>query len=256
MVLMKEMQLAQTSLVSNKQIARDIFSMKLHAPEIAQKAVAGQFVMVYLDNLTLPRPISICDADSQTGIVELVYQVIGKGTRIMSEMEGRVENAVKILAPLGNGFDVKKELSRVAIVGGGIGVPPLFFLAKTLAERGVEFDVFFGFRSEPILVEKFQKITKGEIFIATEDGSVGHHGRVTEILQKQNIKYDEFFSCGPAPMLRALAEHAANTPCQVSMEERMACGLGTCVGCVVKVGEGYVRVCTEGPVFNASEVFV
>ncbi|MCL2048004.1 MAG: dihydroorotate dehydrogenase electron transfer subunit [Defluviitaleaceae bacterium] len=253
---MREMQLTKTLIFSNEEIAYNIFSMTLHAPEIAQKAVAGQFVMLYLDRgeLLLPRPISICDTDLTAGTIELMYYIAGKGTAQLSKL-GKGEE-IQILAPLGNGFTLAPDSSRVAIVGGGIGIPPLFFLAKTLARSGVEFDVFLGFRSTPILVEKFKAITKGNIYISTEDGSVGHHGRVDEILYALNESYAQIFSCGPVPMLRAiakLAKHAA-TPCQVSMEERMACGLGTCVGCVVKVGGSYVRVCCEGPVFCAEGI--
>jgi dihydroorotate dehydrogenase electron transfer subunit len=253
---MKEMYLQQASVVANEGIAPDIFSMKLYAPDIAKTALAGQFVMVYLDRgeMPLPRPISICDTDTQTGIIELVYQVIGKGTRVMSEIKAGAD--IRLLAPLGNGFKLAQDIKCAAIVGGGIGVPPLFFLAKTFAESGVEFDVFLGFRTSPILVERFQEVTKHGVFVATEDGSAGHHGRVTDILQARNEKYGGFFACGPVPMLRALAEYAkrSDTPCWVSMEERMACGLGTCVGCVVKAGESYVRICSEGPVFNSNEV--
>jgi dihydroorotate dehydrogenase electron transfer subunit len=302
-----EKHLAQAKILSNESIAPEIFSMLLHAPEIAESARAGQFVMVYLDRgeMLLPRPISICDADS-AGTVELVYQVVGKGTAAMSQLKQGAQ--IKILAPLGNGFNIgdlsqqasrrledeisreeekcgagrapsvdglslqasrrledennfvgagRENKKRVAIIGGGIGTPPLFFLAKTLAQHGIEFDIFLGFRDTPILIEKFQKIAREKIFIATENGSVGHHGRVTEIFALREKNYDEIFSCGPEPLLRSVADFARekNTPCQVSMEERMACGLGTCVGCVVKVADEYVRVCCEGPVFFASEVF-
>jgi dihydroorotate dehydrogenase electron transfer subunit len=212
--------------------------------------------MVYLErgDLLLPRPISICDADTAAGAIELVYQVVGKGTAALAEMSPGQN--VKILGPLGNGFGISN--CHAAIVGGGIGVPPLYFLAKMLAKCGSSADIFLGFRDTPILIDKFRELASplnGEVHIATESGNVGQRGYVTEILATQNEKctekYTEIFTCGPAPMLRVVAEISlvAKIPCQVSVEERMACGLGTCVGCVVKVGENYVRVCTDGPVF-------
>jgi len=257
---MKEMHLVSARIEKNDCISPDIFHMEIYAPEIAKTARAGQFVMVYLDKseLLLPRPISLCDANHETGTIELVYQVVGKGTKVMSEILPKQQ--IKLLGALGNGFFTEgkngKKFNRAALVGGGIGAPPLYFLAKNLVKNETRVDIFLGFRTAPILVEKFRAITQGEIFIATEDGSVGHHGRVTEILAERNEKYDEILACGPAPMLRALADYALNSkiPCQICMEERMACGLGTCVGCVVKVGESYVRVCSEGPVFYADEV--
>ncbi|MCL2456011.1 MAG: dihydroorotate dehydrogenase electron transfer subunit [Defluviitaleaceae bacterium] len=269
---MEEKFFTQSLVISNEKIAPEIFSLKLRAPEVAQIARAGQFAMIYLNRgeMLLPRPISFCDADGDA--LELVFHVVGAGTAALSQTQTGAQ--IKILAPLGNGFSVEKNSRRVAIVGGGIGTPPLFFLAKTLAARGIEFDIFLGFRDTPILIEKFKKIlhetsslhegnnlhetnlSRGNIFIATENGSVGHHGRVTDILESRGV-YDEIFSCGPVPMLRAIADFArkTNTPCKVSVEERMACGLGTCVGCVVKIAGEYVRICREGPVFDAEKIF-
>ncbi|MCL2577118.1 MAG: dihydroorotate dehydrogenase electron transfer subunit [Defluviitaleaceae bacterium] len=248
---MKEFFFEHAEIIENKSISREIFSMKIRMGDL-KNARAGQFVMVYLEKgeMLLPRPISICDIDSNT--LEIVYQVVGKGTKVMSEM--LPGQCLKILGPLGNGFKIETG-QRVALVGGGIGVPPLFLLAKTLVANGMKVNAYLGFRTAPILAERFQTVAEN-VFIATEDGSVGHRGFITEILQSSNEKYDEIFACGPLPLLRALAEfsQATEIPCQVCMEERMACGLGTCVGCVVRVGESYVRICTEGPVFSANEV--
>lgn len=255
---MSEIFFEKNRILENKKIAPDTFAMKIHAPQIAANARAGQFVMVYLEKgeLLLPRPISLCDTNADADTIELVYCVVGKGTAVMAKLrEGRF---VKLLGPLGNGFDLTGKrsggrLSRVALVGGGIGTPPIFMLAKNLAERGVRVDIFLGFRGAPILIEKFCKFSDS-LYIATESGEFGHHGYVTEILK--NWDYDEFMACGPVPLLRALKAQTQGygVPCQICMEERMACGLGTCVGCVVKAGESYVRVCSEGPVFFADEV--
>lgn len=259
---MKEPAYITAKILENKGIAPEIFSIKLTAPEIAKTARAGQFVMVYLGQaeLLLPRPISICSANSGAGIIELVYQVVGKGTAVMSEM--RTGRDIKLLGPLGNGFftDGKNDgwlnrpvPPRAAIVGGGIGVPPLYFLAKALKNKGIRSDIFLGFRSAPILVDKFCEFADS-LYIASEDGSFGHYGRVTEIVK--NFEYDEVFACGPLPLLKAVAEFSAkeNIPCQISMEERMACGIGSCVGCAVKSGGKYVRCCCEGPVFYSDEL--
>jgi len=251
---MKDLHLEQAQIIGNTCIAPDIFSMNLAAPGVAAEARPGQFVMVYLGkaDMLLPRPISLCDICPASGTIRLVYQVVGAGTKVMSEM--CPEQNVQLFGPLGNGFWPESS-SRVALVGGGIGTPPLLPLAKSLSAAGVSVDVYLGFRSTPILVEEFRAVANN-VFISTEDGSVGHHGYITEALREQNVTYDEIFACGPKPLLRALADFAAekSIPCQVSVEERMACGVGTCVGCVVKVGETYVRVCAEGPVFDSTEV--
>ncbi|MCL2388390.1 MAG: dihydroorotate dehydrogenase electron transfer subunit [Defluviitaleaceae bacterium] len=263
---MKEMHLIDAKIIRNEKIDHDIFAMELHAPEIAKTARAGQFIMVYLDKgeLLLPRPISIYDTDCDAGTMKIIYQVVGKGTAVLSKLPFAQD--VKILGALGNGFDIEAlasdKPSHVAIVGGGIGIPPLYLLAKTLAARGVKIDVYMGFRNAAsilmdILVNDLLPIANKNS-IATEDGSAGYHGYVTGVLESQGagIQYDEIFSCGPKLMLQAVANLAkrVNTPCQLCMEERMACGIGTCVGCVVKVGGNYVRVCTEGPVFRGDEV--
>ncbi|MCL2372542.1 MAG: dihydroorotate dehydrogenase electron transfer subunit [Defluviitaleaceae bacterium] len=241
-------------ILSNSEVASDIFSMTLHAPEIAGDVKPGQFAMVYLGRgeMLLPRPISFCDANPAEGTVNLVYQVVGKGTKAMAEMPAG-EN-VKILAPIGNGFFLDRITATPAIVGGGIGTPPLLLAAKALAAKGIKPDVFLGFRSNSILVKEFETVARN-VYIATEDGSHGHKGYVTELLKNGN-NYQEIISCGPAALLQALKTYAAsiNIPCQVSLEERMGCGVGTCVGCVVKMYGTFVRICAHGPVFDANEV--
>ncbi|MCL1864077.1 MAG: dihydroorotate dehydrogenase electron transfer subunit [Defluviitaleaceae bacterium] len=244
----------KVSIRDNHCISPDIFSVKVAAPDVAKSAKSGQFIMVYLDKgeLLLPRPISIHDINDNE--IEIIYQVVGKGTLVLSQMQSGQE--IKILAPLGNGFTIPANAKKAAIVGGGIGTPPLYHLAKTLASLSIATDVYLGFRSAPILAEKFRALKNGEVHIATEDGSHGHRGFVTDIFEPQN--YEQIFACGPEPMLHAVSALAARAaiPCQVSMEQRMACGIGTCVGCVIRVGEQYARVCCEGPVFDAKEVFL
>jgi len=270
------MNYVNVQIVCNDQIAPDIFSMTVHAPEIAASVLPGQFAMIYLPNgeLLLPRPISICDASGDG--LRFVYQVVGAGTKVMAKLNAG--DMVQILAPLGKGFFTKisgqktcvcivddcgcpvtggarTPLTKVALVGGGIGTPPLLLLAKTLKAQGSQVDVYLGFRDRPILTSDFEAVADN-LHIATDNGSVGHHGNVLEVLQQQQISYDEILACGPRPMLNALAEyaHSRNIPCQISTEERMACGIGTCVGCVLSVRGSYIRICTEGPVFYSDEV--
>jgi len=249
--------LLDTKILSNVEIAEGIFSMHLHAPAVAAAAKPGQFAMVYMNKgeLLLPRPISICDVDGD--IVRIVYQVVGMGTKVMAQkFEG---DTVKILAPLGRGFllgkDARTGLNNVAIVGGGIGTPPLLYLAKKLKAQGAKVDVYLGFRHEAILQQVFEQVADN-LYIATESGNVGHRGRVLEVIESVGGRYDEILACGPRPMLNAVADyaHAQGIHCQISTEERMACGLGTCVGCSIKVSGTYLRVCTEGPVFYSDEV--
>jgi len=242
---------------ANKKIATDIYAMKLHAPSFAATVHPGQFLMLYLPNgeLLLPRPISICDADNEN--ITLVYQVVGAGTRVMAEM--KPGDFVKILAPLGKGFllgkDSRVPVGTIALVGGGIGVAPLLLLAKTLSQQGRVLDVYLGFRSDPFLVEEFREYAYN-IYIATDDGSHGHKGNIIGRLDNRAVSYDEFMACGPRPMLTALHEYSVKYKydTQVSMEERMACGLGTCVGCVLEVEGTNIRICTEGPVFYSDQI--
>jgi len=270
------MKYVNVQIVSNDQIAPDIFSMTVSAPDIAASVLPGQFAMIYLPNgeLLLPRPISICDASG--GQLRFVYHVVGAGTKVMSRFNPG--EPVQILAPLGRGFFTKisgqktcacivddcgcpmsggarTPLSKVALVGGGIGTPPLLFLAKTLKSQGSQVDAYLGFRNNPILTSEFET-TADNLHIATDDGSTGHKGTILEVIQAQNAPYDEILACGPRPMLNALARYATsrNIPCQISTEERMACGLGTCVGCVLKVSGTYQRICIEGPVFYSDDI--
>ena len=229
-----------------------IYTISLHAPEIAQNAKPGQFIMVYLDKgeHLLPRPISLYDVDKSSGIITLVYVVAGAGTKIMTEWpEG---HNVRVMGPIGNGFNISKLHSgnKVALVGGGFGAAPLFYLAKELNKLGVEMDVYLGFRkAAPGLVEGFKAFT-ANIYTAVGEGTY-----VTDLLPAQNT-YASILSCGPASMLKALSAYAnaRNIPCQISVEERMACGVGACKGCVVKTLMGYKLCCNWGPVFNSREV--
>ena len=220
------------TILHNHAIAPDIFEMALSAPGIPA-SYAGQFVMVYLDKgeHLLPRPISICHRTGDT--IFLVYKTVGAGTRHMANL--RTGDYLRIMGPLGNGFTVKESLKKVALIGGGIGIPPMVALYNELSK--IEADVFLGFRDEPFLTEHF-------------NNPVTTRGNLVDLLKQHGQVYDGLYACGPKPMLEALSEYAKskNIPLQISLEERMACGLGTCMGCVVP--PNYVKVCCDGPVFT------
>lgn len=239
----------------NNAIALNIFDMAVKAPKLAEMAKPGQFVEIYTDSkaLLLPRPISICEIDAKNGILRFVYQVVGKGTEIFSKL--KKGDSLKILGTCGNGYTLCNDNLHHIIVGGGIGVPPLLELTKKLDGKKT---VILGFRNGCFLDDEFKKYA--DVYIATDDGSVGFKGNVVQLLESLDIKGDIIYSCGPKIMLKALSLYAQKNKinCQVSMEERMACGIGACVGCVVKIKENegwtYKKVCKDGPVFDPREV--
>jgi dihydroorotate dehydrogenase electron transfer subunit len=218
----------------------------------------GQFVNVYLNDASrlLPRPISVCDYAE--GTLTLVFGAVGAGTRRMASCAHGT--ALRVSAPLGKGFDA--DAARATLVGGGLGAAPLLFLADALHRAGAaQVRAVLGFAGEPLLLSEFAARCD-TLHIATDDGSAGFHGTATELLKELPLAGGErFFACGPAPMLRALARFASGQgmPLQVSLEERMGCGYGACLGCACKLAHerGAVvnrRVCTDGPVFDGSEV--
>ena len=244
----------QSEILQNTPLTDDIFSMVLDAPHVATHAVPGQFVMAYLDRgeMILPRPISICRTDGDT--LTLVYQAVGAGTRYLAGLPPGY--ALRVTGPLGNGFALPgasgcavKNTGRYAVVGGGIGTPPLLMLAEALRSRGADVDAFLGFREAPILQVEFEQLgTRTHI-------AVGAKPTVVDLFATAQTAYDTVFACGPKGMLRALALVCeGRCPLQVSMEERMACGVGTCVGCVTPTQDGYRKVCCQGPVFDATKV--
>ncbi len=246
------------TIIEQRQIARGIFSMKLQCDEIAGMALPGQFINLYCKEheLLLPRPISICETDKEKGMVTLVYAVVGKGTEGFSHLKRG--DIIKVLGPLGNGFKIEKEVNIHMLVGGGIGVPPLVELSKYL--KG-EVYAFLGFAQDPILVEELENYGV-KVFVATEDGNTGFKGNVIELLDKKGVKGGIIYSCGPRPMLKAVSRWAKEKGirAQISMEERMACGIGVCVGCTCKTKKKDEedwqnrKVCTDGPVFWSEEV--
>lgn len=251
------------TVVSQKQIGTGIYDLTIQTKEIAAAAKAGQFVSVYSNDASklLPRPISLCGIDRKAGILRLVYRVTGEHTGTEEFSRLQAGDTMKIMGPLGNGFTVEKG-KKAFLIGGGIGVPPMLQLAKEMKDAGENFQIVMGYRDAgTFLLNEFKE--QGESFVATEDGSVGTKGNVLDAIRENHLDADVIYACGPTPMLRALKAYAEeqNMTCYVSMEERMACGIGACLACVCnstdKDAHSNVknkRICKEGPVFNAKEV--
>ncbi len=247
--------------VSQEQIAGDICSMWIQTEEIGGLAVPGQFLSIYTDDKSklLPRPISLCEIDQEKKQLRAVYRVTGKGTGTEQFSHLRPGDTVDILGPLGNGFPMEPGTGKeVLLIGGGIGVPPMLELAKQLEARK---QLVMGYRDEQFLTEEFQE--NGTLYIATEDGSAGTRGNVMDAIAANRLSADVIYACGPAPMLRAVKKHAEENDilCYLSMEERMACGIGACLACVCRSVEidahsqvHNKRVCKDGPVFLSTEV--
>ena len=242
----------ELALLSNEEIAEGIFDMRLRLDEPDLEVRCGQFAHVYVPGKTLRRPISVCDASD--GVLRLVYQVKGEGTGIMSRMQPG--GTVNVLLPLGNGFRVEKG-RRYCLIGGGIGTPPMLYTAKQ-CDAPI---AITGFRSsELVILQDELGAVCAETLLCTDDGSAGRKGFVTDLLREKLGEVDEVLACGPTPMLKAVAAvcREAGKPCRISLEERMACGIGACLVCAVRVrknGEEVMQhVCKNGPVFNAEEV--
>ena len=247
------------TVVSQKQIAAQIYDLWVET-ELAEEARAGQFVAVYPQNAAtlLPRPISICEVDRDRSRLRLVYRVAGKGTAEFSACSAGEK--LEVLGVLGNGFPVEKAVGRkVLLMGGGIGIPPMLQLARELE---TEKHILLGYRDQDLFLQE-DLGQYGQVYIATEDGSVGVQGNVMDIIRVNALEADMIMACGPMPMLRAIKKYAAEQgiAAYISLEERMACGVGACLGCVCRTKEidahshvHNARICTDGPVFEAEEV--
>ena len=245
--------------VSQQALTDDIFSMWIQADEIAGAAVPGQFISVYTKDTgkLLPRPISLCQVDKEKGQLRIVYRVVGAGT---SQFSGyQAGDDIEIMGPLGNGFPLERAAGKkVFLIGGGIGIPPMLELARQL---DCEKQAVLGYRDVLFLNDEFEKFS--DVYVATEDGSAGTKGNVLDAIRENGLKADVIFACGPTPMLRALKAYAEEheIECWLSLEEKMACGIGACLACVCQSKEvdehSHVhnkRICKYGPVFLAQEV--
>lgn len=244
------------------EISTDMMDVWIQNEEIAKTAKPGQFISIYCqdESLLLPRPISICEIDAKQGRIRLVFRVVGKGTKEFSTWSKG--DSIRVMGPLGNGFTFEEK--PAVIMGGGVGIPPLLELAKQLRKINEErkITIILGYRNRDLfLKEEFEPY--GEVFVATEDGSIGTKGNVMNALQEVSVTEDMIYACGPKPMLKAIKEFAGqhDIKAQISMEEKMACGIGACLACVCKSKEKdehsnvhNKRVCKDGPVFYADEI--
>ena len=235
--------------VANEPLTPDVWRMVL-AGDTQWITRPGQFVNIELEGLYLRRPISISDWSEDT--ITIIYKVVGRGTEQMSRMaEGET---LDVLTGLGNGFDADVECQKPLLVGGGVGVPPLYHLAKMLIADGRKVSVVLGFNTakEVFYAEEFRSLG-ADVYVSTADGSVGTKGFVTDAIRENGVDFDFFYSCGPLPMLKALCD-CTDVKGELSFEERMGCGFGACMGCSCKTLAGNKRICKDGPVMKREEI--
>ncbi|GGA84087.1 dihydroorotate dehydrogenase electron transfer subunit [Ornithinibacillus halotolerans] len=243
-------------IVSTRVIAKETIEMVLENKWISTHASPGQFLHIQIGSHTLRRPISIADCNHVTNEITILFKITGDGTRHLGEYQ--VGNYLDVLGPIGNGFPTNiTAQSTVLLVGGGIGVPPLYFLGKFLKENGINIKAVLGFQGEDHVFYEPNFRELGETIIVTNDGSYGEKGYVTDVLEN-NLAFDYYYSCGPTPMLRSLISVLKGKKGYISLEERMGCGVGACLACILpaKNERGYKKICSDGPVFNVEEVTI
>jgi dihydroorotate dehydrogenase electron transfer subunit len=248
------------TVVRHEQIAKNIYEITLSGHLVEEMNAPGQFVHVKVTpqaNPLLRRPLSLCRIDQDASECTLIYRKEGIGTTLLSEK--RPGETVDVLGPLGNGFplDAVEKGQRALLVGGGIGVPPLYELAKQLVEKGVIVTNVLGFQTKDAVFYEQEFSMFGETYVATVDGSYGMKGFVTDVIDQRGISFDVLYACGPKPMLKALEQAFPHKEVYLSLEERMGCGIGACFACVCRVPDSetaYKKVCSDGPVFKAGEV--
>jgi len=243
----------QLEIVENKNICLNFYKFSIISKEIVEVAQAGQFCMIGIEKVFLRRPLSIYSIDKKSGTVSFLYKVVGKGTDILSKL--KVGETVKVLGPLGQGYnlDIKENIEPV-LVAGGTGIASIHFLASSLKQKG---SLYYGVRKkeELLCLDKFEKMG-WKIFVSTEDGSCGYKGFVTDLLQKQIKQESIIFVCGPTPMMKKVIDIAKekNISGYASLEQKMACGVGNCQGCAVKVAGVNKMACKDGPVFSINDI--
>lgn len=246
------------TVVSNQRLAPNIYKMIIASSKVAIMQVPGQFINIRIGQgkeFVLRRPISICDINKDKQEFTIIYRSQGAGTQALSKLPPH--STIDILAPLGTGYDIQSlQAGQTALlVGGGIGIPPLYELAKQFKQRGVKCIIVLGFNRQEDLFYVSEFETLGQTIICTMDGSYGFKGLVTQAIEKKQLNFDAYYACGPTPMLQALAKQLAAKPGYISLEERMACGIGACYACVCSDADGHIkRICYDGPVFNAKDL--
>ena len=231
----------------NTALTSNVYKMVL-CGDTSDITASGQFVNIKLDGFFLRRPISVCDCED--GLLTILYKVVGSGTEVMAKMH--IGEKLDVLTGLGNGYDLEKSGDTPLLLGGGVGVPPMYMLAKKLIEQGKKVSVILGFnKKDEIFYEEEFKALGADGTVCTADGSYGIKGFVTDAMKDMNYSY--FYTCGPEPMLKAIYS-VSETSGQFSFEERMGCGFGACMGCSCKTVTGYKRICKEGPVLEKEEI--
>lgn len=246
--------ITEFTIVGREHLGDHYFTLTLHHPDQLPPIAAGQFVEVEVRNnsrVMLRRPISIHDVDSKENTIKLLIQIVGNGTRQLSQL--KAGDCLNLIYPLGKGFSVKGQ--KPLLVGGGAGIAPLLYLAKCYHAKGACPTILLGGRTQELIPVREAFEPYGQLFVATEDGSLGEKGLVTQHSQF-GVSYDRICTCGPTPMMKAVGRYAIENgvSCEVSLENMMACGIGACLCCVADTDEGHKCVCKEGPVFNALEL--
>lgn len=234
------------TIIENTKLTDNTYKLVLEG-DVSAISNCGQFVNLKIDGLYLRRPLSVCDLDSNK--VTLIYKTVGKGTYLLSEM--KTGKTLSVLLGLGNGYDSSLSGNEPLLIGGGVGIPPLYLLAKKLISENKKVTAILGFntKNELFLIDEFKKLGV-DVVVTTVDGSYGEKGFVTDALPES---YSYFYTCGPEPMLKNIY-HKTNTSGQFSFEERMGCGFGACMGCSCKTITGYKRICKDGPVLKKEEI--
>lgn len=244
-----------------EKIAKDTFQLDLELELEELEAIKpGQFIHIRVrqgSEFMLRRPISVADVDLEAKKLIVIFKVFGEGTKVLSHL--KTGDLIDIMVPLGNPYPIENlEIDRALLIGGGVGVPPLYYLAKSLVQKGIEVTTIIGFQSQEEIFYQKEFESLGNVYVTTDDGSYGRQGYVTDVLKHEKLNFDYYFSCGPEPMLRNVKKYLHYFPGYISLEERMGCGIGACYACVVKSADGkeYKKICTDGPVFKASEVMI
>jgi len=244
-------------IVENKQLKKDFFILELFSPEKLPEILPGQFVQVRVEGSPetfLRRPVSFYDVDYSKNTLRLLIQVVGKGTEALSSITAG--ETLNLVYPLGNAFTMPSKGENCLLVGGGVGIAPLLYFAKSISKAGIKPDFLLGFRNRDRIIDYDEFGEYGIVHITTEDGSIGEKGFVTDHSILGKNRYDRIYCCGPDPMMKAVARYARSRGifCEVSLENLMACGFGICLCCIVDTIKGNICTCTEGPVFNINDL--
>lgn len=242
-----------------KRIAKDTYQLDLKLDPIRLAEIKpGQFIHIRVSQgseFMLRRPISVANVDLETEKLSVIFKVFGEGTKELAQLTSGDD--LDLLIPCGNGYPIDTFAhDHVLLIGGGVGVPPLYYLAKSLVQKGIKVTTIIGFQTKDEIFYQKEFEQLGKCYVTTNDGSYGRKGYVTDVIKHEEIAFDYYFSCGPAPMLKSVKKYLQYFPGYISLEERMGCGIGACYACVVSASDGMTqkKVCLDGPVFKANEV--